>query len=90
MRAATAEELLEFLRNLFEKEFEIPQEQVTLASRLVDDLELDSLDAVVVAIRVEEETGLDLDEDEFKALDTVASLVALVQRRRQGPAGVAS
>ena len=90
MRAATAEELLEFLRILFEKEFEIPQEQVTLASRLVDDLELDSLDAVVVAIRVEEETGLELDEDEFKALDTVASLVALVQRRRQGSAGVAS
>ena len=90
MPEPTAEALLEYLRNLFEKEFEIPQEQVTLASRLVDDLELDSLDAVVVAIRVEEETGLELDEDEFKALDTVASLVALVQRRRQGPAGVAS
>ena len=90
MREPTAEALLEYLRNLFEKEFEIPQEQVTLAARLVEDLELDSLDAVVLAIRVEEETGLDIEEDEFKALDTVASLVALVQRRRQGPAGAAS
>ena len=90
MREPTAEALLEYLRNLFEKEFEIPQERVIPAARLIEDLELDSLDAVVVALRVEEETGLELDEDEFKALDTVASLVALVQRRRQGPAGAAS
>ena len=90
MGEPTAEALLEYLRRLFEKEFEIPQEQVTPAARLVEDLELDSLDAVVLAIRVEEETGLELDEDEFKALDTVASLVALVQRHQQGPAGVAS
>ena len=90
MRERSAEELLEYLRRVFEKEFEIPQPQVTLAARLVEDLELDSLDAVVLAMRVEEETGLELDENEFKALDTVASLVALVQRRQQGPAGVAS
>ena len=90
MGEPTAEALLEYLRRLFEKEFEIPQERVIPAARLIEDLELDSLDAVVVALRVEEETGLELDEDEFKALDTVASLVALVQRRRQGPAGVVS
>jgi len=90
MREPTAEELLELLRRLFEKEFEIPQEQVTPAARLVEDLGLDSLDAVLLATRVEEETGLELDEDEFKALDTVASLVALVQRRLQGQPGVAS
>ena len=70
MGEPTAEALLEYLRNLFEKEFEIPQERVIPAARLIEDLELD--------------------EKEFKALDTVASLVALVQRRRQGPAGVAS
>ena len=90
MRTASAEELLECLRRVFKKEFEIPQEQVTPAARLVEDLELDSLDAVVLAIRVEEETGLEFDEDDFKALDTVASLVALVQRRQQRQAGAAS
>ena len=90
MRAASADELLELLRRVFEKEFEIPLEQVTPAARLVDDLDLDSLDAVIVAMRIEEETGLELDEDAFEALDTVASLVALVQRRLQGQAGVAS
>jgi acyl carrier protein len=90
MREPTAEALLEYLRNLFEKEFEIPQERVIPAARLVEDLELDSLDAVIVAMRVEEETGLELDEDEFRALDTVASVVALVQRRLQGQPGVAS
>ncbi len=90
MRERTAEEWLEYLRRVFEKEFEIPQEQVTPAARLVEDLDLDSLDAVVLAMRVEEETGLELDEDEFEALDTVASLVALVQRRLQEQAGITS
>lgn len=90
MRERTAEEWLEYLRRVFEKEFEIPQEQVTPAARLVEDLDLDSLDAVVVAMRVEDETGLDLGESEFEALDTVASLVALVQRRLREHAGVAS
>ena len=90
MGEPTAEQLLEFLRRLFEKEFEIPQEQVTPAARLIEDLELDSLDAVILALRVEEETGLALDDDAFEALDTVASLVALVQRRLQGQPGAAS
>ena len=81
MQGRTADELLVFLRSLFEKEFEIPPAEVTPAARLVDDLELDSLDAVIVALRVEEEIGLELEEDEFAALDTVAALVALVQRR---------
>jgi acyl carrier protein len=88
MRAASAEELLEFLRRVFEKEFEIPLEQVTSAARLFDDLDLDSLDAVVVALRIEEETGLALDEDAFEGLDTVASLVALAAAQRA--AGAAS
>jgi acyl carrier protein len=89
MGAAGTEQLLNLLRSLLEKEFEIPQEQVTPTAHLIDDLDLDSLDAVVLALRIEEETGLALDEDEFAALDTVASLVALVQRHQQGPAGAA-
>ena len=89
MSTATAEELLGWLRCVFEKEFEIPQAEVSPAARLVDDLALDSLDAVIVSLRIEDELGLELAEDELAGIDTVAALVALVQQRLQG-ASVAS
>jgi len=90
MRAPTPEELLDFLRRVIGKEFEVPAGEIRPAALLVEDLGLDSVDAMVLALRVEEETGLELTDDELKSLDTVASVVALVHQRLQGRSGVAS
>ena len=90
MRAPTPEELLDFLRRVIGKEFEVPAGEIRPAALLVDDLGLDSVDAMVLALRVEEETGLELTDDELTAQDTVASVVALVHQRLQGRSGVAS
>ena len=84
MAAPTSEELLGVVRRVFGQEFEIPAEEVTPEARLIEDLDLDSVDAVTLALRLEEETGLGLSEAELKSLDTVASLVTLVRRRLQG------
>ena len=78
------------MRRVFGQEFEIPADDVTPEARLVDDLDLDSVDAVTLALRLEEETGLELTEAELKSLDTVASLVTLVRRRLEGRTGLAS
>ena len=86
----TPEALLDFLRRVMAAEFEVDAEEVRPEARLVDDLGLDSVDAMVLALRVEEETGLELSDDELKALDTVASVVALVRQRLLGRAGAAS
>ena len=90
MRAPTPEELLDFLRRVIGKEFEVPDGEIQPGALLVQDLGLDSVDAMVLALRVEEETGLELTDDELKSLDTVASVVALVHQRLQGRSGVAS
>jgi len=78
------------VRRVFGQEFEIPADDVTPEARLVDDLDLDSVDAVTLALRLEEETGLELTEAELKSLDTVASLLTLVRRRLEGRTGLAS
>lgn len=78
------------MRRVFGQEFEIAADDVTPEARLVDDLDLDSVDAVTLALRLEEETGLELTEAELKSLDTVASLVTLVRRRLEGRTGLAS
>lgn len=90
MDASTPEQLLVVLRRVFGQEFEIPADEVTPAARLVEDLDLDSVDAVTLAMRLEEETGLALSEAELKSLDTVASVVTLVHRRLQGRPGLTS
>jgi acyl carrier protein len=86
----TPEQLLAFLRRVLEKEFEVPAEEVRPEAKLVADLDLDSVDAMVIALRLEEETGLELTDDELKSLDTVASVVALVHQRLAERPGRAS
>ena len=62
-------------------EFEFEEAEVKPEAHLVDDLDLDSVDAVALAVRLEEETGLVLQEEELKALRTVADIVDAVERR---------
>jgi len=90
MGTPSPDELLGFLRRVIGKEFEVPADEIRAEAHLVEDLGLDSVDAMVLALRVEEETGLELSDDELKSLDTVASVVALVHQRLQGRSGVAS
>jgi len=90
MGAPTPEALLGFFRRVIETEFEVRADAVRPEARLGDDLGLDSVDAMVMALRLEEETGLELSDDELKSLDTVASLVTLVHDRLAGRSGFAS
>jgi len=55
-------------------------------ARLVEDLGLDSLDAVELAISVERKFDIEVPEEELTKLKTVADMVALVQSRmKQAP-----
>jgi acyl carrier protein len=64
----------------------LPLEQLVPEARLVEDLGLDSLDAVELAISVERKFDIEVPEDELTKLKTVADMVALVESRiRQAP-----
>lgn len=81
MDVASPQSLLETLRRVFEAEFEIAPDAVDPQAHLVDDLELDSVDAVTLATRLEQETGLSLEGDDIRAMSTVASVVEIVSAR---------
>jgi long-chain acyl-CoA synthetase len=61
----------------------VPIEQVHPASELSADLGIDSLGRVELALRLEEELGVTLDDGQLAEAQTVAQLAALVE---QGPA----
>jgi acyl carrier protein len=74
----TRDEVLARLREILPKEFELAPEAIVPEARLKDDLDLDSIDAVALAARLEQETGLFLKEERLKRLRTVQDVVEVV------------
>lgn len=72
-------EILERIRAIFEENFEIDPARVTLQAHLFEELDLDSIDAVDLAIKLQEMTGRRIKPDEFKAVRTVGDVVTAVQ-----------
>lgn len=56
-------------------EFGLEPSTIELSAHLIDDLDLDSIDLVDLAVSLEEERGIKLDEDDLKSVRTVADAV---------------
>jgi acyl carrier protein len=72
------EEILEKLKQYLEELMEIPPVQVTGESRLYEDLDLDSIDAVDLVVRLQELTGIKIPPAQFKSVRTVNDVVECV------------
>ncbi len=73
----------EMARTLVDR-FEVDPDAVRLEARLYEDLELDSIDAIDMAVKVKEMTGRRVEERELRKIRTVADLVDLVAKNLQG------
>ncbi len=58
--------------------FEIPREEITPNARFVEDLDLDSIDAIDLAVKIREQTGKSLEEEQLRRLQTVGDIVDLL------------
>ena len=63
------------LTTYLEEMFEVPPEKVSLDARLYEDLDLDSIDAVDLVIRLQELTSRKFNPEEFKSVRTVGDVV---------------
>lgn len=79
------EQILEELRAIFAENFEISPERVILEAHLFDELDLDSIDAVDLAIKLQEMTGKRIKAENFKSVRTVGDLVSTVHLLLAGP-----
>jgi acyl carrier protein len=59
--------------------FDLKPGQITLESRLNDDLDLDSIDAVDLAVRLQDLTNKRIRPEQFKAVRTVKDVVDAVE-----------
>ncbi|WP_202594205.1 acyl carrier protein [Frateuria defendens] len=73
------DEILLRLKDILRDTFEIDPARVTPDAHLFTDLELDSIDAVDLAIQVQDMTGMRIKPEDFKAVRTVDDVVATVR-----------
>jgi acyl carrier protein len=78
------DEILSTVRDILVAEFELDPDKIKLETHLVDELDLDSIDAIDLAVRLEETSGHALEEEELKALERVSDVVDLVYDKLQG------
>ena len=66
-----AEVLSKYLQDLFD----LPTEKIILDARLSEDLDLDSIDAVDLVVKLQEYTGRKISPSEFKSVRTIGDVV---------------
>lgn len=69
---------IEDLRAMIAEEGELPVEEVTDDANLADDLDLDSLAAMEIAVLLEKKYRIKINDEEIKGLTTLASIHQLV------------
>ena len=76
----TDEQVFERLKSILMDAFEIDEGRISLQASLFQDLDLDSIDGVDLAIKLQELTGKRIRPEEFKTVRTVSDVVVAVQR----------
>lgn len=73
------EEILEVLTRILVDEFEIDEDDISLEASLYQELDLDSIDAVDLVIKLQQMTGKKIKPEEFKAVRTVNDVVTAIE-----------
>ena len=73
-------QILAKLRELLADKFEVDPARITPEADLYRDLDLDSIDAVDLVIKLQEMTGKRIKPDEFRSVRTVRDVISAVDR----------
>lgn len=78
MTRVSRETIYQWVSEILKREFEVSDADLSLSAHLIDDLDLDSIDAVDLSVRLEEKTGLSFKEEDLKAIRTVGDVVDFI------------
>lgn len=74
------EEILNQLKDILVNDFEIDEEKITDDANLFEDLEFDSIDAVDLAVRLQDFTKQKISPENFKQIRTVNDVVNAIEK----------
>ena len=74
----TKEEVVAAIADVLESEFEVPRTKLVPEAKLFEDLDLDSIDAVDLVVRLQQQTGLKVKAEDFKAIRTLGDVADVI------------
>ena len=83
MTAMTKDEIYHKLRDVLATSFQLDLDRILPETHLFTDLDLDSIDAVELAIQLQDITGRRVKAEEFKEVRTVQDVVDTVYKMLQ-------
>jgi acyl carrier protein len=78
--AITQEEILAGLSEIIDEIAGVPADEVTPDKTFVDDLDIDSLSMVEIAVAAQDKFGVEIPDDQLKDLKTVQDVIDYVER----------
>jgi acyl carrier protein len=78
--AMSDEEILTGLAEIIDEVAGVPADQVTPEKTFVDDLDIDSLSMVEIAVAAQDKFGVEIPDDQLKDLKTVQDVIDYVKR----------
>lgn len=76
----TNEELFIMLSDILIEDFEVEAEDLCLEANLYEDLDLDSIDAVDLVVKLREKTGKKIEPDDFKQVRTINDVIVAIKK----------
>ena len=80
MAKYTRDDIFDKLESILVDDFEIEPEKLVPEANLFEDLELDSIDAVDLAVKLREFTGKKIPPENFKQIKTLDDVVTAVEK----------
>ncbi len=74
--------VLDQVRNMIASQLQIPVEQITAESRLVEDLKADSANVMVMILELEAEFGIEVEDEVILTFKTVGDVVDYIEKHQ--------
>ena len=72
------DEIFERVRTMLAEQLEIDEDRITMDSNIMEDFDADSLDVVDMVMRLEDEFGIEVPDEEVEKLHTVGDVVRFI------------
>lgn len=73
------DDIFPLVRDILVEMFELEPQQIEPQTRLYEDLDIDSIDAVDIVVKLKEVTGRKVKPEDFKTVRTIDDVVRAVQ-----------